>query len=211
MLDSGVTSIPKFTGHGNSGCHVPKAWLASISGCSKEYVSSQTVLWLTYTRWSQGSIQYLIILWVHTVLFNFMTLMHFLSDRFVNDDASIICMHPCTGGAWPQAARACAPVCPSLATPLMLVTTDNFESYKHPNVMHCIAGKLWSSFMYRPLSSFHHLQYRKTGRAWYLFSCEHDKMLEQAGCTSHIVRWTTPSMLSVYIWQSPPLIARYAC
>ena len=78
-----------------------------------------------------------------------MTFMHFLSDRFANDNAvllaSIICMHPCTGGAWPQAARACAPVCPSLATPLMLVTTDNLEPCKHPNVMfvmHCIAGKL---------------------------------------------------------------------
>ena len=32
--------------------------------------------------------------------------------------APMIRIHTCTGGAWPPVARACAPVCPSLAMPL---------------------------------------------------------------------------------------------
>ena len=32
----------------------------------------------------------------------------------------------------------------------------------------------WSSLIPRPHPAFCHLQYEKAGRAWYLFSCEHD-------------------------------------
>ena len=32
----------------------------------------------------------------------------------------------------------------------------------------------WSSLVPRPCPVFCRLQYRKAGRAWYLFSCEHD-------------------------------------
>ena len=38
--------------------------------------------------------------------------------------ALIICRHACTGGVQPQVARACAPVCPSLAMPLSALCAD---------------------------------------------------------------------------------------
>ena len=53
----------------------------------------------------------------------------------------------------------------------------------------------------------------KAGRAWYLFSREHDiigkrrKFSERTGCISRIVQPTTHSKLSVY--DNHPLLARY--
>ena len=52
-----------------------------------------------------------------------------------------------------------------------------------------------TSLVPRPRPAFHHLQYGKAGRAWYLFSCEHDaisklrKFAELTGYVSRIFNW----------------------
>ena len=73
--------------------------------------------------------------------------------------------------------------------------------------------KEFSNLVPRPLPAFHHLQYEKAGRAWYLFSREHDvigkwwKFSEQTGCVSRISQLTTRSTLGVY--DNRPPLARY--
>ena len=69
------------------------------------------------------------------------------------------------------------------------------------------------SLVPRPHPAFRHLQYGKVGRAWYLFSREHDvigkwqKFSEQTGCVSCIVQLSTHSALGVY--DNRPPLARY--
>ena len=69
------------------------------------------------------------------------------------------------------------------------------------------------SLVPRPRPAFRCLQYGKAGRAWYLFSREHDvigkwrKFSEQTGCVLRIVQLTTHSMLGVY--DNRPPLARY--
>ena len=71
-----------------------------------------------------------------------------------------------------------------------------------------------ASLVPRPQPAFRHLQYGKMGRAWYLFSHEHDawawcnrKFSKQTGCISRIVQLTTHSTLGAYDNHSP--LARY--
>ena len=60
-----------------------------------------------------------------------------LSRRFdaqfaINNDTistDNLLAYTCTGGAWPLVARACAPVCPSLATPLSPVRKRTWCQY----------------------------------------------------------------------------------
>ena len=62
----------------------------------------------------------------------------------------------------------------------------------------------------RSHQAFHHLQYGKAGRAWYLFSHEHEsnrKFSERTSYVLHIVQLTTHLTLSVY--DNRPPLARY--
>ena len=46
-----------------------------------------------------------------------------------------------------------------------------------------------SSLVPRPHPAFRHLHYGKAGRAWYLFSCEHDVIkICRTGCVSHMIQ-----------------------
>ena len=74
-------------------------------------------------------------------------------------------------------------------------------------------SNLTPSLVPRPRPAFHHLQYGKMGRAWYLFPREHDiirkwpKFSEQTGIVSCIFQPITCSRLGVY--DSGPPLARY--
>ena len=77
----------------------------------------------------------------------------------------------------------------------------------YPETMHLC------SLVPRPRRTFHRFQYGKAGRAWYLFSCEHDvigkwrKFSERTGYVLRIVQLTARSTLGVYY--NHPLLARY--
>ena len=65
-----------------------------------------------------------------------------------------------------------------------------------------------ASLVPRPHPAFRRLQYGKAGRAWYLFSCEHDvisklrKFAELTGCVSRIS--TNYALNAQCVRQSPP-------
>jgi len=50
----------------------------------------------------------------------------------------------------------------------------------HSYFNYCKGTHTIHSLIPRPRPAFHHLQYRKAGRAWYLFSRKHDKKLTNA-------------------------------
>ena len=87
-----------------------------------------------------------------------------------------------------------------------LLNTFFLKAHVHCQVLVCIA-----SFP-GPTQLICCLQYRKVGRAWYLFSCEHDiirkwrNFQKKTGSVLRIVQPTTRSTLGVY--NSCPPLAR---
>ena len=79
------------------------------------------------------------------------------------------------------------------------ISSDTCSLSALPCSKYCITSTHWSihvpSLVPKPHPAFHRLQYRKAGRAWYLFSREHDvisklrKFAELTGCVLCIFNW----------------------
>ena len=76
----------------------------------------------TRVRWAYETHTIVILVYMYISILRHLISWQF-STRFAIDNDTIIRMHTCTGGARPVVARAHAPVCPTRATPLLLLSS----------------------------------------------------------------------------------------
>ena len=111
----------------------------------------RSAVYVTYMANSRvyGECTRLVILWIYIAILHHSISRPF-STWFPINNVPIIRMRTCTGGAPPLVARACAPVCPSVATPLM------------SSLAMCSYLRMWIVLLFQSLKYKHLFTYKLT-------------------------------------------------